>query len=269
MNFWLERGWEWDITRLPWPRIAEIQKQCPLLVLPLGATEQHGPALPACTDTLIAEALVREACARTRTPWMPALAITCSAGHTTKWPGTFAIPPTIFISTLVAWARWAEATGWTRLFFVNAHAGNHAALRVAVDQIRLELLGRVQVGWVDSFNLSPDIAARFACDAWDFHANKAECDLLLFLAPKLVDHGALAGADDPDRTEGRVFSYPVSQTSLNGTTGSPSRGRAEDGAELFEAMVVELCASLTKARGEVPPLEAEHWRAVPSGFFQS
>lgn len=256
-----------EIARLPWPKIRALQEQVDLLVLPLGATEQHGPALPVATDSIIAEALCRKACARAGVPWAPVLSLTSSAGHTTAWPGTFSLTPVQFIGTLVSWARWAVATGWKRLYFVNAHAGNHAPLRVAVDQIRLELLGQVQVGWADTFTLTPEIARAFTADAEDLHANKAECDLLLHLAPELVDPTALAEADDPDRTAGRVFSYPVAQTSRNGTTGAPSRGRAQDGAELFEKMVTELARRLTAARTEEPPLPVAFIHAVPPNFY--
>ncbi len=256
-----------ELARMTWPQIRKLQQECDLLVLPLGATEQHGPALPVGTDTLIAEALCRAACKRAAVPFAPPLALTSSGGHTAKWPGTFSVTPITFIQMLVQWARWAHATGWRRIYFVNAHAGNHAPLRVAVDQIRIELLGKLQVGFVDTFTMTPEIAAIFAADAADLHANKSECDLILHLAPNLVDPMALADADDPDRTGGSVFSYPVSQTSLNGTTGSPSLGSASDGAELFTLMVEELIRRLNCARTEQPPLPPEAWSSAPVGFY--
>ncbi len=256
-----------ELARMTWPQIQSLQGKCDLLLLPLGATEQHGPALPISTDTIIAEALCVAASAQTGVPCAPALSLTSSGGHTAKWPGTFSITPLTFIQTLVQWARWAEATGWKKILFVNAHAGNNAPLRVAVDQIRLELLGKIQVGFVDSFTLTPDIASRFTADAADLHANKAECDLIMHLAPECVNSDALTIADDPDRTEGLVFSYPVSQTSLNGTTGTPSLGCAEDGRILFGLMVDELTLRLRRALVEKPPLSAHEWGCVPENFY--
>jgi creatinine amidohydrolase len=244
-----------------------MQEKCPLLVLPLGATEQHGPALPIGTDTMIAEALCREACLRAEVPWAPPLSYTSSGGHTVKWPGTFSLTPKTFIDILVQWSRWAAATGWKKILFVNAHAGNAAPLRVAVDQIRLEMLGKVQVGCIDTFTLTPDIEALFTRDAADLHANQAECDLLLHLIPDAVDRGAFFRADDPDRTPGTVFSYPVSQTSLNGTTGRPSLGDAREGARLFEAIVTELSGLLLRAIAEEPPLPPEEWSGIPENFY--
>lgn len=255
------------LSQMTWPQIRAMQEKCPLLVLPLGATEQHGPALPIGTDTMIAEALCREACLRAEVPWAPPLSYTSSGGHTVKWPGTFSLTPKTFIDILVQWSRWAAATGWKKILFVNAHAGNAAPLRVAVDQIRLEMLGKVQVGCIDTFTLTPDIEALFTRDAADLHANQAECDLLLHLIPDAVDRGAFFRADDPDRTPGTVFSYPVSQTSLNGTTGRPSLGDAREGARLFEAIVTELSGLLQRAIAEEPPLPPEEWSGIPENFY--
>ena len=256
-----------DLSLMTWPQIRALQEKLPLLVLPLGATEQHGPALPIGTDTIIAKALCREACAQTGIPCAPPLSYTSSGGHTTKWPGTFSVTPKTFIDTLVQWARWAEATGWKKILFVNAHAGNRAPLQVAVDQIRLELLGKLQIGWVDTFSMTTEIAALYSRDAADLHANVAEADLLLHLCPESVDLTALASADDPDRTEGKVFCYPVSQTSLNGTTGQPSLGSADAGAKLFALMVAELVRRLRLALTETVPLPLEEWRGVPENFY--
>jgi len=256
-----------ELAQMTWPQIKALQEECNLLVLPLGATEQHGPALPIGTDTIIAEALCREACSQAGVPWAPPLAYTSSGGHTTKWPGTFSLTPKTFIDTLVQWARWAEATGWKKIYFVNAHAGNNAPLRVAVDQIRLELLGKIQVGFIDSFTMTPEISALFIRDAVDLHANAGECDLLLHLLPSSVDQSAFSSADDPDRTEEKVFCYPVSQTSLNGTTGNPSQGSTEAGRALFEKMVAELTRRLQLALTENAPLPPAEWCGVPENFY--
>lgn len=253
------------LERLAWPEIAEL-RDCNggLLLLPLGATEQHGPHLPVAMDTLLAEAVCHAASARTGVPVLPALRYTTSQGHTTKWPGTFSLRHDTLIATLRDIAAWAAAGGWQRLLFVNAHFGNDAPARVAVDQLRLSYLGRMQVGLVHVFKLSTAIWADYTRDAEDLHANQAETALMLHLHPELVRMDRLADSDDPDRTAGTVFSHPVAQTSLNGVTGHPSRATAEQGSELFEAMVIALAATLETAIHEAPPLSPEHWRNLPS-----
>jgi len=255
------------IERLTWPQVKTLQAAGSLLVLPLGATEQHGSALPINTDTVIADALCRDACTRANVAMAPVMPYTSSGGHTTKWPGTFSLTPKTFIDSLIQWAKWAEATGWEKLYIVNAHAGNDAPLRVAVDQIRIELMGRLQVGYLNTFFIDSEIEAHFTQDAADLHANKGECDLMRYLAPETVDEDALSGADDPDRTADLVFSYPVSQTSLNGTTGEPSDGNAVDGERLFEMMSDALVEKLELAKTELPPLPEGEWAGAPDCFY--
>ena len=232
-----------------------------MLLLPLGATEQHGPHLPINTDTLIAESVCWYASAKTNVPVLPALTYTVSVGHTTKWPGTFSLAHETFIASLRQIAAWSAATGWKRLLLINSHFGNDASMRVAVDQIRLAHLGSLQIAGKNTFNLSTSIRNYFIGDAEDLHANQAETDLLLFLAPELVRVEKMQ--DDPDRTAERLFSYPVAQTSLNGVTGSPSQATVKQGERLFREIGDTLTLLIERAKEETPPLGSDYWRELP------
>jgi len=253
------------LEQLAWPEIASLrQENGGLLMLPLGATEQHGPHLPVAMDTLLAEALCHSASSITGVPVLPALRYTTSQGHTTKWPGTFSLRHDTFISTLRDIAAWVSASGWQRLLLVNTHFGNDAPARVAVDQLRLSYPGKLQVGLINAFQLDEAIWAEYTADAADLHANQAETSLMLHLHPELVRMDRLAHADDPDRTAGTVFSHPVAQTSLNGVTGHPSRATAGQGQRLFEAIVHALAGTIQRAITEEPPLSKEHWSDLPT-----
>ncbi|MEM7010478.1 MAG: creatininase family protein [Verrucomicrobiota bacterium] len=249
------------LEELAWSAIAQLQNEGhDFLILPLGATEQHGPHLPINTDSLIATRICEFASAKTKTPVLPCQTYTVSEGHTAKWPGTFSVRHETFIHLIGDLTRWVVATGWKRLLLVNSHFGNDASLRVAVDQLRLRHLGELQIGVLNTFQLSPEIWAEFTSDANDLHANKSETDLMLYLAPETVRMDRVE--DDPDRTEGTVFSYPVSQTSLNGLTGKPSLGNVEDGERLFLKMGNRLAELVERAKTESPPLEPELWQGT-------
>jgi creatinine amidohydrolase len=92
-----------------------------LVLLPCGATEQHGPHLPVNTDTVIAERVCLEAATRSGVLVLPALAYTVSSGHTRKWPGTFSLRHETFIHTVCEIAGWLRSGGWSRLLLVNSH----------------------------------------------------------------------------------------------------------------------------------------------------
>jgi len=251
------------IDRLPWPQIGELLQRGPgLLLLPIGATEQHGPHLPVNTDTVIATAACHYASALTGVPVLPPVSYSVSIGHTEKWPGTFSLFHETFIHSLRELAAWCVATGWKRLLFVNSHFGNDASLRVAVDRLRFDYQGKLLVGAKNTYSLTPEIWRYFISDAEDLHANKAETDLMLCLAPDTVRMDAVQ--DDPDRTGGTVFSHMVANTSLNGVTGCPSEGSASRGEELFGEIGKALAAVVEKAKTETAPIAWERPDAFPA-----
>jgi creatinine amidohydrolase len=238
------------LGELTWPAIARlIQDGETMCLLPTGATEQHGRHLPASTDTEIALAVCHGASGRTGVPVLPPLAVTSSQAHTTAWPGTFSLAPRTLVQVVVEIARWITASGFAKLLIVNAHVGNVAPLKVAVDEIRHE--GALRAGVVNWWQLTSEIEAALCADADDWHANAAETAMMLHLRPELVRPDEIA--DDPDRTGGRAFSYTVAETSRDGLTGTPSAGTAEEGSRLLGAAISALADLVEWARVEEPP----------------
>ncbi|MEO8615453.1 MAG: creatininase family protein, partial [Luteolibacter sp.] len=122
--------------------------------------------------------------------------------------------------------------------------------------------GKLQIGLIHVFKLTDPIWAEYTQDAEDLHANQAETALMLYLHPELVHMDRIPDSDEPDRTGGSVFCYPVAQTSLNGVTGHPSRATAAQGERLFLNMVNALSEKITIAIAEQPPLGPEHWAEI-------
>jgi creatinine amidohydrolase len=224
-----------------------------LVLLPVGATEQHGPHLPVVTDTAIAVSVCAYASAHQQVPVLPPLNYGVSVGHTEHWPGTLSLFHETLATSVREIARWLVAQGWRRLLLVNSHFGNRATLEIAVDRLRFDYREQLQIGLLNSYTLTPSIGDYFTCDGDDIHANRAETDLMLFLDPDACDMDAVA--DDPDRTGGKVFSYLVPATSTNGVTGQPSAGRADRGRELLTEMGEALADRVHRARSETAPLD--------------
>src|SRR5512143_2823179 len=100
----------------------------PLLAVPLGSTEQHGPHLPLTTDAEIAAALVVGlSSARADVIAAPVLPYGASGGHE-DFPGTLSIGEMALELLLVELGRSACLT-YGRLLFVSAHGGNTQAVR--------------------------------------------------------------------------------------------------------------------------------------------
>lgn len=250
--------------RLTWPAIERLHDDGEgLVVLPVGATEQHGPHLPVGTDNLIATAVCAYASAKAGVPVLPTLSYGVSVGHTSQWHGTLSLMHETLATAVREMVEWLFLKHWRKVLIVNSHFGNDATLRVAVDRLRTDHLGQLQINVLNTYQLTPAIWAYFTSDAADLHANKAETDLLLYLAPQTVNREAMVDADDEDRTGGTVFSYPVALTSTNGVTGTPSAATAERGRSLFIEMGDALARKLECARHERAPLDQEAGVSAP------
>jgi creatinine amidohydrolase len=239
---------------MPWPEIAAMAEGgMDFCLLPIGATEQHGPHLPVNTDSVLATATCMYASAKTGVPMLPTIDYACSLGHTDRWAGTLSLYPETLGVTVREICGFLMRTGFRRVLIVNSHWGNTSSLRCAIDRIRFDHAGHFQIGLKNSFELTRGIWNQFIDDGEDFHANRAETALMLFLEPQNVRKEKIE--DDPDRTGGKVFTYVVPQTSKNGVTGYPSRATAEDGRGLFVEMGEALTAFVRTAQTETPPLD--------------
>ncbi|WP_419992570.1 creatininase family protein [Streptomyces boninensis] len=98
-----------------------------LVLLPVGATEQHGPHLQTGTDTLLATTVVQRAAqlAATTRPLVlaPPLPYGCSDHHL-PFGGTLSLSPETMLATLLDIARSLQIDGARRLFIINGHGGN-------------------------------------------------------------------------------------------------------------------------------------------------
>jgi creatinine amidohydrolase len=245
--------------QLTWEEIGALPARgMDAVILPVGATEQHGPHLGCGVDAEIALQLCHAAAERSGVPVLPTLPYGCSIGHSQRWPGTLALAPKTLIDVVKQIGDWVYTSGFRRLFLVNSHVTNLAPLRCALEMLRAEH-DDLMVALINTGTISERVRARHFADADDWHANEAETSLMLALAPDLTRPQRFADADDPDRTDGCVFAHPVNRTSSNGVTGTPSLASLEQGEQLFAWMVEDLSDLLRRGLNETPPLAQSYF----------
>src|SRR5580658_2505181 len=130
--YWSQRTW----SELP----SDLAAAQHAAILPVGATEQHGPHLGCGVDAVLADKLCSVVSQRTRVPMLPTLPYGCSIGHSQRWPGTIGVLPTTLIGLVTEIGDWAFIGGVRRLFIVNTHVTNAAPLRCALEMVRTALI---------------------------------------------------------------------------------------------------------------------------------
>jgi len=219
---------------MTWTSVAAIES--PILVIPVGSFEQHGPHLPLDTDTRIAHALstrIVDAFAP-RSVLGPTITVSASGEHG-GFPGTVSIGTDVTIRTFVEIARSAD---WSDgVVFVNGHGGNTEAIATARTIITSE--GRRALFW------SPTAGADD-----DHHAGHTETSVLLHLDPNSVARDRLeAGNTQPiGELAATLRDGGVKSVSPNGVLGDPRDASADHGRQVFERWLGELESAIRSWR---------------------
>lgn len=187
------------LAHLTWQEVAALPKDPGVVILPIGATEQHGPHLPLLTDTLIADAVVSRMLdiLPDETPaWvLPTLPVGKSNEHA-GYAGTLALSAATLSAVVADLARSVAAAGFRRLLFLNTHGGNKALLEVACRDLRAEL--GLLCFLASPVPLSPEERAALPAleQRFGIHAGTVETALILAAHPDLA-HPERAAAHYP------------------------------------------------------------------------
>ena len=133
-----------SISDLCRPDVADRLRRNPLVVIPFGSIEQHGPHLPCGTDIMAADLVARELARRLdalHVPFGPYGVTPIHAGH----PGTISLRRTTFEALLHDICSELIAMGTRTLVFVNWHELNTASLDAVALEIQEHTAARVFV----------------------------------------------------------------------------------------------------------------------------
>ena len=226
-----------------------------LVVLPIGATEQHGPHLPTGTDVFAVETVAREAAAQLAhdvpvivTPTLPF----GSSHHHFVFGATLSLSTETYYRVLCDLVESLVTDGFTRIFLVNGHGGNHELAQLAARDMALRHPVRVAAGsywnvaWKELVAVEAHRGRRLPGHAGDF-----ESSMMLSVRPDLVpaerphrdgefDTDA-SGAQAPYRDERHGW-----WREIDGFTDSPDRATAQNGARFRAAIVAGLARAFAE-----------------------
>lgn len=232
-----------DASTATWEEAKAFLQRIPAAILPLGATEQHGPHLPQNTDTILASEICRRVAERTVGYLLPPIPITYSWVWR-DFPGSTWIGTETFVHVTKDIVRSLERGGVRAMLIVTGHGANQAPLKYAVRELADE--SKVAILHGAPFGISglvKETDSPLWLSPYELHAEELETSLMLAVRPDLV-HMERAVADYPPIPE----DYGHTVTSMgnlarSGVFGDATKATPEKGARWME-QIVDNIASL-------------------------
>lgn len=210
-----------SLAELSWTQLGDSRP----LVVPVGATEQHGPHLPCTVDTDIAVALCARLAELRDVVVAPPVAYGSSGEHA-GFPGTLSIGQQAVELLLTELGRSADF--FAGVVLVSCHGGNAVPVHRAVRTLRAEnrrVLAFSPTGSAD-----------------DSHAGHIETSVMLALRPHAVDVAAAeCGNTEPlPKLIEQLRTGGVAAVSGNGVLGDPRTATVAEGHRILRGWVEDL-----------------------------
>lgn len=257
-------------------RAADGRAARTVAVLPVAATEQHGPHLPLCVDTALLDGVIGASLPllpdTLEALFLPTQAVGFSPEHL-AFPGTLTFSAE---TVLRVWTEIGEAVaraGVQKLLIFNGHGGNVGAMDLVARDLRARCgLLVYSASWF-SLPLPAEVEALFPATEHRFgiHAGDIETSMMLALRPDRVD--MTAARDFPSTSQVRAARYPILGNGRSaklgwqmqdyhpqGAVGNAAAATAEKGRAVIGAAAQQLAALLQ----EIADLPADTLVARPA-----
>jgi creatinine amidohydrolase len=239
------------LANLTSPQTGELLPSLEMVLIPIGAHEQHGPALPVSTDTLTAQVL----CSLVGTLLRPRVAVAPTIPWGVSWhhqgrPGTISLREETLIAIVMDHVDSLYRQGVKRIMLLNTHGGNNAALTIAAERAKREL-GVPLVAPVFGYSLIANAAREVMGGEAVGHGGGDEASAILAVRPDLVATDRL---EQPAvnrelqrrstilRAAGGSLPVMMHKMSPTGATGDASEATAEAGNAILGQAAAQLRA---------------------------
>lgn len=252
-------GMAWEerfLPRLTRKQIKELPKEKTLVILSIGAVEQHGDHMPVMTDALIGEATLTQAFEHVNKEehiWMlPPISYGKSNEHI-GLPGTISLSASTLNGIVMDIAHSLHLSGFRRLLLFNTHGGNKDLLNVAAREIRISTGMMVFQLAPSSLDTASDLISAEELE-YGIHGGDYETSIMMSVKPNWVQEEYLT-KELPNMSrfefltlESKIrFAWRMSDISVSGIMGdatiaTPDKGKLiqERNAALLAQAFVEL-----------------------------
>lgn len=238
----------WELTQ---PEIAQQLRKSPLVVLPAGSVEQHGPHLPTGTDMFAAEIIAHAVCERMDGLVLPGPALGVTPMHM-PYEGTLTLSPDTYIRVVTETCVSAAEHGAKSLLLINWHEGNIPSLAIAAEA--LHRTHGMSVLTVQACYVAADLYGE-ECNGLT-HGGEIEALAVLAHRPELVHLDRIDHSSDTEHGSRmdklrRTRSYQPVLTDIRsiaptGWYGTPQGATAERGATMLARIADAIAEEATE-----------------------
>lgn len=224
-----------------------IAKDC-YAILPVGATEQHGPHLPIGTDKFLAEFVSERLAEKIDAVIFP----TFNFGYSWVWkdlPGTLTLSQETFKKVLNELIVSMIGQGFKRIIIVNGHDSNNKAIRYVQREIK-DVYPEIQVLMMFYPGMNELYKKYMESSTWGgmFHADEWETSLMLAAKEELVDMDK-AVCEYPEKPDlYGLDASSLSEISKSGIYGDATKATKEKGEAIIEELIDNIVDVLNRNR---------------------
>lgn len=236
---------------------AAIESGRTTVIVPIGATEQHGPHLPLRTDVAIGEAIAERLAARLEGALVgPPIPFGPSDEHD-AFPGTVSISPRTLRSLLEEYVESLERSGFERIVLLPSHGGNFSVVATVAPELARSVDADVVA--IDDLNRHLELLNegldRSAVEHREpvVHAGAIETAILLAVDPDAVRTDRASEGFDGTVSASVLYRDGIDAYSPNGILGDARPATADVGEVILEHVVN---AYATDVRDEFAALDS-------------
>jgi len=243
------------LDALTWPEVRDAAARDAGVIVPVGATEQHGPHLPLNVDATLVDGVVDAALphlpAAQPVLFLPTQAVGFSPEHT-RFAGTLTLKAETVIRLWTELAESVAQAGVKKLVLLNSHGGQVGLLDVVARDLRARLGMLVySVNWYNLPLLGKDgksVNDLFSAEEHRFgiHAGEIETSMMLTLKPEQVDMAKAQNFRSTSQDRAEQFSilgdgrsaklaWQMQDYNPQGAVGNAAAATADKGRALLDA----------------------------------
>jgi creatinine amidohydrolase len=244
------------LAKMTWEDIEKRLTESDLAIVPVGSTEQHGPALPVDNDAFTSYTIAVMAAEKVADYVKPVVTPPIPFGvseHHMGFPGTITLPPELLAEVVTHVCGSLIHHGFKKIVIVNGHGGNDEALHMALHKLKKETDAFVcLVNW---WEMAMDVI-RENTDSPFFHADETETSVALALN-QLVKTDKLTRTIPttriPEFIKPDFFASPpavrvawdMKELTSSGVVGDATKASREKGETIVKAVMERLVTFLT------------------------